>query len=201
MTIGYARVSTKDQNLDMQIDALKQKGAERIYEEKVNGTKTDREQLNEALKVLRKGDTFVVWKLDRLGRTTKQLIDLVEQFDKSGIHFISVQDSIDTTTPHGRFLFTILCGMAEMERDIIAERTKKGLASARARGRVGGRPPIKNDKIKTALTMYDSSSHSINEILKTTGISKRTLYNYIGERNNSDDNKFDFGYGFGASIK
>ena len=184
MIIGYARVSTKDQNLDMQIDALKKAGVERVFEEKVSGTKTDREQLSEALKILRKDDTFVVWKLDRLGRTSKQLIELVEQFDKDGVHFISIQESIDTTTPQGIFMFKVLCAMAQMERDVIAERTKRGLESARARGRVGGRPP-KTDKVKIALTMYDSGNYSITDILKATGISKGTLYNYVNERGSS----------------
>ena len=182
MIIGYARVSKKDQNLQMQIDALNQKGVERIYEEKITGIRSDREQLNEALKIIRNGDTFVVWKLDRLGRTAKQLIDLVEDFQKNGINFISVQENIDTTTALGRFMFNMLCAIAQMERDVIVERTMRGLESARARGRVGGRPPVSNDKIKAALTMYDSCNHSIDEILQATGISKKTLYNYIDKR-------------------
>ena len=190
MVIGYARVSTKEQNLNMQLDALRQRGVERIFEEKMSGKITDREQLNEALKILRRGDTFVVWKLDRLGRTAKQLIDLMDDFNKNGVDFISVQDKIDTTTPLGRFVFMVLCGIAQMERETIAERTQKGLESARARGRVGGRPP-KNDKAKVALAMYDSGGYSIGAITKETGISKRTLYNYLNARKVEDEANYE----------
>jgi DNA invertase Pin-like site-specific DNA recombinase len=191
MKIGYARVSTKEQNLDMQIDALKEWGVDRIYQEKVTGTKADREQLNEALKVLREGDTLVVWKLDRLGRTTKQLMELIEQFKKEKITFVSLSENIDTSSHTGAFVLTVFCALAQMERDILVERTRSGLASARARGRVGGRPPIKGDKVKTALALYDAKSHTINEIVKATGVSRATLYNYVNQRKN--ENPFTFG--------
>jgi DNA invertase Pin-like site-specific DNA recombinase len=164
------------------MDALKSRGVEKIYSEKMSGTKADRPQLIELLKVLRKGDTLVVWKLDRLGRTVKQLVDLVEQFSKDGINFVSIQDSIDTTTATGKALFGMLCVMAQMERDIISERTRAGLASARARGRNGGRPTKQNDKVNLALKMYDSKDYSIPQILDATGLSKTTIYRYINTR-------------------
>ncbi|MCL6633722.1 MAG: recombinase family protein [Alicyclobacillus herbarius] len=184
MIFGYARVSTEDQNLDLQIDALQQYGAERIFQEKISGERRDRPQLDEMLKYLRPGDTVVVWKLDRIGRSTKHLIDLISGFGEKDIHFVSLKESIDTSTATGKLVFTIFAALAEFERDMIRERTKAGLASARARGRKGGRPRKAEDKVKLALKMYDSKQYSITEITKATGVSKTTLYRYIKKRSN-----------------
>jgi DNA invertase Pin-like site-specific DNA recombinase len=179
MIIGYARVSTADQNLEMQIDALEKYGCERIYQEKVTGTKKDRPKLAEMMTILRPGDKIVIYKLDRISRSTKHLIDLSEFFEKKGVEFVSIQDSIDTSSPMGRFFFRILASITELERDIISERTKSGLSSARARGRIGGRPRVPDNKIKLALKMYESKQYSISEIVKAVGISQATLYRNI----------------------
>jgi DNA invertase Pin-like site-specific DNA recombinase len=178
MIIGYARVSTTDQNLYMQLDALEQYGCERIYEEKMTGTKKERPKLAEMMTILRPGDKVVIYKLDRIGRSTKHLIDLSEYFEKRGVEFVSIQDSIDTSTPMGRFFFRILASIAELERDIISERTKSGLSSARARGRNGGRPKAPKKKVELALRMYNSKQYSIREIVESTGVSQATLYRY-----------------------
>jgi DNA invertase Pin-like site-specific DNA recombinase len=179
MIIGYARVSTSDQNLNMQIDALEKYGCERIYQEKITGTKIDRPQLADLMMILRPGDKMVIYKLDRISRSTKHLIELSEFFDKKGVEFVSIQDLIDTATPMGRFFFRILASIAELERDIISERTKAGLSSARARGRNGGRPKVSQKKIDLALKMYYSKQYSIREIVNASGISQATLYRCI----------------------
>jgi DNA invertase Pin-like site-specific DNA recombinase len=184
MIFGYARVSTQDQNLDLQIDALKQYGVDQIFQKKMTGTKRERPQLDEMLKYLRKGDMVVVWKLDRIGRSTKHLVDLINEFGEKGINFVSLKDGIDTSTATGKLVFTIFAGLAEFERDMIIERTKAGLESARARGRNGGRPRKDEDKVKLALKMYDSKQYSITEITRATGVSKTTLYRYIEECSN-----------------
>jgi DNA invertase Pin-like site-specific DNA recombinase len=179
MIIGYARVSTEDQKLDMQIDALKKYGCDKIFTEKGTGTRKERPQLQEMMKILRQGDTVVVWKLDRISRSTKHLIELVEHFEKQGVHFVSIQDNIDTTTATGRFFFRVMASIAELERDIIAERTRQGLASARARGRKGGRPRVKKEQIELALKMYKSKEYTLKEIVKATGVAQSTIYNYL----------------------
>jgi DNA invertase Pin-like site-specific DNA recombinase len=185
LKIGYARVSTEDQKLDMQIDALKKYGCEKIFTEKVTGTRKERPELNEMLKILRKGDTVVVYKLDRISRSTRHLIELAEHFENEGVHFVSLQDNIDTTTAIGRFFFRVMASIAELERDIISERTKTGLASARARGRKGGRPRVKKEQIELAIKMYRSKEYTIKEIVKATGIAQSTLYNYLRRENNN----------------
>lgn len=182
MNFGYARVSTEDQNLNMQLDALKQYGVDKIYQEKLTGTKKDRPQLEEMLKVLRKGDKVVVYKLDRISRSTKHLIELSEHFTEIGVDFVSIRDSIDTSTAMGKFFFRTMASIAELERDIISERTKSGLDAARARGRIGGRPRKRSDKVQMALKMYDSKEYGIKEITEATGLSKTTLYRYIYSR-------------------
>ena len=182
MLFGYARVSTEDQSLDLQVDALKQFGVEKIFEEKVSGTKKDRPQLNEMLKYLRASDTVVVWKLDRIGRSSKHLVELMNHFQDQGINFVSLKDSIDTSTATGKLVFTIFAGLAEFERDMIAERTKAGLAAARARGRKGGRPRKLQEKVNLALKMYDSRQYALTEIASATGVSKTTLYRYRDQK-------------------
>jgi len=182
MIVGYARVSTQEQNLQMQLDELQKFGVIEIFEEKMSGTKKERPALDEMLKMLRKGDRVVVYKLDRISRSTKHLIELVEHFEEHGVEFVSISDNIDTSTATGRFFFRMMASIAELERDITSERTKSGLAAARARGRKGGRPSIDPKRVKTALKMYDSKQHSIAEICKTVGISAPTLYRHIEKR-------------------
>lgn len=189
MIIGYARVSTQEQNLQMQLDELQKFGCFEIFEEKITGTKKDRPALNEMLKMLRKGDRVVVYKLDRISRSTKHLIELADLFESKGVEFVSIRDNIDTSTATGRFFFRMMASIAELERDIISERTKSGLASARARGRKGGRPKVAKKPLETAIKMYNSKEHSISEIVRTTGISQATLYRRIKELENEKNDQ------------
>lgn len=182
MKIGYARVSTADQSLDLQIDALKAAGCEKIYEEKASGAKDDRQELQKALDGIRGGDTLVVYKLDRLARSTSKLINVLNELKEKGVEFVSIQDNIDTSTAAGKALFGILAVFAEFERDIIRERTKAGLESARARGRKGGRPKTDKRKIEKALKLYDSQTMSVSEIENMTGVSRATLYRVLKAR-------------------
>lgn len=184
MQLAYARVSTQDQTLDLQIDALKQAGCDRIYQEHASGAKTDRPELNKLLDNLRAGDTLVVWRLDRLGRTLKQLIELINDLNTKGIHFKSLQENIDTSTSGGKLIFHIFASLAEFERDLIKERTRAGLSAARARGRLGGRPKKLQDqkKIDLLYKLYDSREHSIQEICDMIGITRATVYRYLKGR-------------------
>lgn len=182
MKIGYARVSTADQSLDLQMDSLNNAGCERIYTEKASGAKDDRVELQKALDALREGDVFVVYKLDRLARSTKKLIEVYEQLVKLGVELVSVCDGLDTTTPTGRAMFKMIGVIAELEREMIVERTKAGLAASRARGRKGGRPKTDSKKIERALKLYDSQEHSIAEIETMTGVKKATLYRELNIR-------------------
>lgn len=183
MKLGYARVSTTEQDLSLQLDALKDAGCEKIHEDRISGAKTDRPGLQEALGYLRKGDTLVVWRLDRLGRSLKHLIETVNDLEERGIGFQSLQESINTTTSSGRLVFHIFGALAEFERNLIRERTQAGLVAARARGRKGGRPKSLDAK-KTALLceLYDSKKHTIKEICELLDISRPTLYSYLRER-------------------
>lgn len=182
MIFGYARVSTDDQNLDLQIDTLMDYGIDKLFQEKITGTKRDRPQLEEMVKLLRKDDTVVIYKLDRISRSTKHLIELSEMFEELGINFISIQDNVDTSTSMGRFFFRVMASLAELERDITVERTKSGLKAARARGKKGGRPRKDTVLIDLALKMYDSKDYSIPQILEASKLSKTTLYRYIHRR-------------------
>jgi DNA invertase Pin-like site-specific DNA recombinase len=180
MNIGYARVSTADQNLDLQNDALKSAGCEQIYTDKMSGTKTERPGLDQILGILRKGDTLVVWKLDRLGRSLTHLIQVMNILDERGIYFRSVQESLDTSTPGGKLIFHVFGALAEFERDIIRERTLAGLAAARSRGRVGGRPrKLSKKQVEMAKNLMKDISIPVNEICETLGVSKATLYRYV----------------------
>jgi DNA invertase Pin-like site-specific DNA recombinase len=176
--LGYARVSTDDQHLELQIDALKAAGVEErdIFMEKVTGSKKDRPELEKLLAYAQPGDSIVVWKLDRIGRSVKHLIDLSEHFKANGIEFVSLKEKLDTSTATGRLMFNMLASLAEFEREIIAERTNAGLSAARARGRKGGRPQKDADDIERALKLYRSKEYSIADITTMTGISKATLY-------------------------
>jgi DNA invertase Pin-like site-specific DNA recombinase len=180
MLIGYARVSTHDQTLNLQLDALKLAGCEKICTDTASGAKTEREGLQDALDHLRTGDTLVMWRLDRLGRTLKQLIELINELNSQGVGFKSLQENIDTTTSGGKLIFHIFGALAEFERDIIRERTNAGLQAARARGRLGGRPKALSPRqVALAQSLYDSREHPIQDICDTLGISKGTLYRYL----------------------
>ena len=180
MNIGYARVSTQEQNLDLQLDALKAAGCEKIYTDKVSGSKTSRPGLDNILQYIRKGDTLVVWKLDRLGRSLQHLITLMTNLHDRGIYFRSLQESLDTSTPGGKLIFHVFGALAEFERDIIRERTKAGLAAARARGRKGGRPrKLSASQVEMARKLMQDPNISIQEICETLGVSKATIYRYV----------------------
>jgi len=182
MLIGYARVSTDDQNLDLQRDALEKVGCEKIYTDQQSGASTERLGLAGVLETARRGDTLVVWRLDRLGRSLKQLIHLVETLDQRGIGLRSLQENIDTTTSGGRLVFHLFGALAEFERHVIRERTQAGLAAARARGRQGGRPKrLSPHQRELLLRLHQERRHSIAEICQILGISKSTLYNYLAE--------------------
>mgnify|MGYP001051357538 CR=1 FL=1 len=189
MIFGYARVSTEEQSLNMQLDALNKYGVDEIFDEKMTGTKKDRPQLERMLDKLRAGDKVIVYKLDRISRSTKHLIELAELFESKGVAFVSIQDSIDTSSAMGKFFFTVIAGISQLERDIISERTKAGLESARARGRVGGRKAADQKKIERALKLYDSKAYSVPEITEETGVSKTTLYKYLKEREQTQETK------------
>jgi DNA invertase Pin-like site-specific DNA recombinase len=181
--IGYARVSTHDQNLNSQIDALKNAGCEKIYTEVVSGIKSEKKALEEALEYMRESDTLVVWRLDRLGRSLAGLIQLMKTLENKSIGFKSLAESIDTTTPTGKFFFHITGAFAELERNLIRERTRAGLISARSRGKNGGRPKALDDEtIKMAFHLYHENTCPVGSICKKFGIAKRTFYRYL-ERN------------------
>ncbi len=182
MKIGYARVSTKDQNLALQCDALKAEGCQKIYEEKISGAKLDRPELRRMIDQLREGDIIVIWKLDRLGRSLPDLVRLVSEIQDKGAGLKSLNDSIDTTTPQGKLTFHLFAALAEFEREIIVDRTKAGLTAARARGRVGGRPKglskKAQDKAMIAESLYRQGK-PVKEICEYLRMSKSTLYRYL----------------------
>lgn len=186
MKLGYARVSTRDQNLDLQIDALKETGCKEIFHEVVSGAKAKRAELDRLLSRLRKGDVLVVWKLDRLGRSLKHLISLVHELSEKGIGLQSINDPIDTTTSQGKLVFNIFACLAEFERDIIQERTKAGLNAARARGKTGGRPKGLSEQAQrkaiAAEALYKEGELSVVEICQNLSISKASLYKYLRYR-------------------
>ena len=183
MKVGYARVSTNDQNLHMQEDALKTMGCEEIYRDIASGVKTARPGLEDVLAYLREGDTLVVWKLDRLGRSIQHLIETVKSLSKRKIGFQSLQENIDTTTSGGKLIFHIFSALAEFERDLIKERTNAGLKAARARGRLGGRPPLLEEKqVEKMLARYDEQKLTVEEICKIHGVSRPSFYNYLKKR-------------------
>jgi DNA invertase Pin-like site-specific DNA recombinase len=175
--IGYARVSTDEQSLDLQLDALKEAGCERVFTEKASGALDDRPALERLLDHLREGDTVVVWRLDRLGRSLRHLIEIVGRFDERSVGFRSLTEGIDTTSSGGKLVFHLFAALAEFERELIRERTRAGLAAARARGRNGGRPKVMTpEKLEVARRMYESRKHSMGAIAATLGISRATLY-------------------------
>ena len=184
VVIGYARVSTEDQNLDLQLDALRRAGCTRIYKDRMSGAKAARPGLQLALEVARAGDQLVVWQLDRLGRSLSDLIALIRSLQERGIELRSLSEGIDTCTINGKFTFHLFAALAEFERALVRERTQAGLAAARARGRKGGRPKLLDaEKRRHAVNLYNNKQHSIAEICRLMGISKPTLYRYVDEAN------------------
>jgi len=182
MLIGYARVSTDDQNLHLQRDALQQAGCTKIYEDRLGGTKVARPGLQRVLEVARSGDVLVVWRLDRLGRSLKDLLQTMETLEERGIELQSLQESIATNSSGGRLIFHLFGALAEFERNLIRERTCAGLTAARARGRKGGRPKALNPaKRQLAVKLYEEQQLSIKEICRMMGISKPTLYSYVAQ--------------------
>jgi DNA invertase Pin-like site-specific DNA recombinase len=179
MLIGYARVSTQDQNLELQREALRQAGCQKVFEDQVSGTRAERPGLTKAQEMLREGDMLVVWKLDRLGRSVKQLVDLAGELQQRGVQFKSLTDAIDTGTPSGRFFFHVMASLAEMERDLIVERTRAGLEVARQLGRKGGRKPKMTDsKIASARKLLDSGMPP-RDVAQNLGVSVPTLYRWL----------------------
>jgi DNA invertase Pin-like site-specific DNA recombinase len=183
MRIGYARVSTNEQNFDGQLDALKNAGCEKIVSEKVSTRREVRPELLKLLEYLRPGDTLVTTKMDRVARSLKELIELVENLKDRQVDVVFLDQRIDTTTPTGKLTFHLIGAFAEFERDMIRERTLAGLEAARARGRKGGRKRIlKGDKLQTAFRMYDSQDYTIRQICDFLAIKERTFYNYLARR-------------------
>jgi DNA invertase Pin-like site-specific DNA recombinase len=182
MLVGYARVSLPEQQLALQEDALQQAGCEKIYSDTVSSTQAERPGLTMAIEVLRAGDTFVVWKLDRLGRSLSHLVAMVNDLQHQGIHFKSLQENIDTTSGAGKLVFHFFAALAEFERDLIRERTRAGLAAARARGKRGGRPKALNAKQEAlARALYNAKELSVKELCPLLGIGKTTFYRYLNQ--------------------
>lgn len=176
---GYARVSTEQQCLDRQLDMLEKYGVDKIYNEKMTGTKRSRPELEKLLERLTEGDTVVIESLSRLGRSTKDLIWLMETFNSRGVNLVSLKESIDTTTSTGKLLFTLMSALAQFERDVIVDRTREGLASARARGRKGGRPSVNSETVRKAVRLYKTGEYTVKEIYELTGVRKTTLYKNV----------------------
>ena len=179
MIYGYARVSTADQNLDRQKDALNKYGIDKLFCEKISGTKKNRPELDMMLRTVDEGDTIVIESLSRLGRSVKNLAELMELFNEKKIRLISLKETIDTTSSTGRLLFTILSSLAQFERDVLVERTQEGLSAARARGRCGGRPKTDQKALQKAIALYQTKQYSVTEVTDLTGVSKSSLYRAI----------------------
>ena len=179
MLIGYARVSTQEQSVELQRDALAKSGCKKVFTDKISGAQAERPGLNKALEMLRDGDTLVVWKLDRLGRSVKNLVDLVSDLAQQGVHFKSLTDSIDTTTPSGRFFFHVMASLAEMERELTVERTRAGLEAARQLGRKGGRKrQMTESKIESAKKLL-ANGVPPRDVAENLGVSVPTLYRWL----------------------
>lgn len=181
MIFGYARVSTQDQELARQIDALEKFGVDQLFTEKMTGTKAHRPELDKLKDKAREGDNIVIESLSRLGRSTKDLLALIEEWNAQGVKLISLKESIDTTTPTGKLLVTVLSAISQFERDITVQRTNEGLQAARARGRAGGRPKANAASVQKAVKLYQTNTHSIKEITAICGISQATLYRALNE--------------------
>ena len=179
--IGYARISMADQNLDAQVDALKDAGCEKVYKEKASGVKSHRPKFDSMFESLREGDTLVVCKLDRVGLSVKHLMTMLGELEKRGVQFVSLGDGLDTSTDTGKVLYSVVDAFATFEHDLVVERTSIGLKSARARGRKGGRPRVSKEKVDEALRMYDKGA-SITQIMVATGLSNGMIYKYLNLR-------------------
>lgn len=180
MRFGYIRVSTADQNEDLQRDALV--GCDKVFVDHASGKTESRPGLDALLEQLRPGDTVVVWRLDRLGRSLRHLIELAGDFESKGVALVSLRESLDTSTPGGRLIFHVFGALAEFERDLIRERTYAGLAAARARGRVGGRPTVWTpEKLRTARAMHASGEHDVSSIARVLGVSRATVYRGLAQ--------------------
>ena len=183
MLVGYARVSTEDQSLDLQTDALEKVACERIFTDVASGAKTTRDGLAQALDFVRAGDTLVVWKLDRLARSLQHLIEVVSALHAKEVSFRSLQENMDTTTNGGKLIFHVFGALAEFERGIIRERTHAGLAAARARGRVGGRPRVMDErKLAMARSMLADPDQQVKDVAEVLGVSRATLYRVLKEK-------------------
>ncbi len=179
--LGYARVSTDDQNLDLQRDALQRAGCHRVYEERASGKSADRPQLDECLADLRPGDTLIVWRLDRLGRSLPDLVRIVGDLEQRGVGFESLAEHIETSSATGKLVFHVFAALAEFERNLIRERTRAGLDAARARGRTGGRKPKIGDKERREIrALYDAKTVPVSDIARRYGVSRTTLYKHLG---------------------
>lgn len=202
MLIGYARISTIEQNLDLQLDALAKAGCDRIFQDMASGAKGIRKGLSEALEYARESDTLVVWRLDRLGRSLAQLIDFMKGLNNRGIGFRSIIDTIDTTTSMGQFFFHVTGAFSELERNLIRERTLAGLEAARARGRHGGRPKaLDEEDALMAWELHQSNKASVEAISKRFGVAKRTLYRYLEKQKISSNSTKPYPAGAGGSAK
>ena len=187
MNIGYCRISTTAQNIDRQIDALKAAGCEKIFIDKYSGTKADRPGLKEMFEFLRPGDKIIVTELARFGRSTKDLLSLVEKVEKLGAEFKSLKDNIDTESAYGKFFFTINCAFSQLQRDLIVINVREGLKAARSRGRSGGRPKKDSQQIDKVIKLYHAQTHSLKEISELTGVSISTIYNYLNKAKKADE--------------
>lgn len=187
MLVGYARVSTDDQNLDLQKDALQSCGCERIFEDRISGAKSERKGLDEAINYMRAGDVLVVWRLDRLSRSLKDLMAMVSSLEQKGMGLKSLHESIDTSSSSGKLIFHIFGALSEFERNLIRERTKAGLNAARTRGRLGGRPKsLTNEKKDLAIKLYNEKEYTVDKICEMVGVSKPTLYKYLKDDNDTN---------------
>ena len=182
MKIGYARVSTEAQNLSRQIDALHEYGVDELYTEKMTGTKASRPELDKVRLRMREGDSVVVESLSRLGRSTRDLLNLLDEFDKKGVQLVSLKESINTATPTGKLLVTVLSAISQFERDLIVQRTEEGLKAARARGRKGGRPKTDQRVVEKAIKLYQTKAYTAREVANLCGISVATLYRALSDR-------------------
>jgi len=184
MIFGYVRVSTQSQNIDRQLDALEDYGvpSDRLFVEKISGTTKERPELTKLQQFLHDGDLLVIESLSRLGRSTKDLLTIIDHFEKQGVKVVSIKEQIDTRTPTGMLFTTVLMALSQFERDVIVQRTQEGLTAARARGRKGGRPPLPPSQIRRALALYDSNNLTIKEICTASQVSQSSLYNAIKNR-------------------
>ena len=182
MRFGYARVSTKEQNLDRQVAPLEAAGVDKIFSDKISGAKESRPELDKLLATLREGDTVIVCSYDRLARSSKQLFDLAERFEAAGVALVSLKEGTDTSTPQGRFFFAMCAAMAQFERELIKERQAEGIAAAKARGRKFGRPATDASKMEKAIKLYQNGGLSVSEICQSTGVSRAPLYRALKDQ-------------------